>query len=113
MPTHNGSVYIEHTFNQSGKFVGLVTVGDRLFIRYASLDASGNSNDIANRHSCEQKGQDSLVRLLCRRGHLYRSCRYALRGIDLACSGMDLRHQCAVGLLLCLGGLETRKMKQS
>jgi hypothetical protein len=25
MPAHNGSVYIEHTFEQPGKFVGLVT----------------------------------------------------------------------------------------
>ena len=49
-------------------------------------------NDIANRQSFEQKGQDSLVRLLCRRGYLYRSCRYAVRGIDFACSGMDLLH---------------------
>jgi len=29
MPAHNGSVYIEHTFEQPGKFVGLVTVGDK------------------------------------------------------------------------------------
>ena len=26
--------------------------------------------------------------------------------------GMDFYHQCAVGILLCLGSLETRKTKQ-
>jgi len=54
-----------------------------------------------------------MVRVFCWGNPLYRSCRYAVHGIDLAGSGMDLRHQCTVGVLLCLGGLETKETKQS
>ena len=49
-----------------------------------------------------------MVRVFCWGSPLYRSCRDAVHGIDLACSGMDVRHQRAAGLLLCLGSLETR-----
>ncbi len=45
-------------------------------------------------------------------GPLYRSCRCAVRGFDLACSGMDLRHQCAGGILLYLESLDTRETKR-
>ena len=38
---------------------------------------------------------------------IYASCRLDVRRI--VSSGMDLPHQCTIGVLLCLGGLETRR----
>jgi hypothetical protein len=41
-------------------------------------------------------------------GHLYYTCRCPVRRIDFVDSGMDFCYQCAGGILLCLGCLESR-----
>ncbi len=51
-----------------------------------------------------------LVCLLCRSTYLYRFCRLAVRRV--VSSGMALHAQCAGGVFLCLGGLETRETNQ-
>jgi hypothetical protein len=107
----NGLVYIEHTFDQPNKFAARVIMGGQPSGLYTSLDVAGHSNDITIRHSFEQNGQDSLVRLLYRISYLYRSCRLAVRRI--VSSGMDLPHQRAGGVFLCLESLETRETRQS
>ena len=105
----NGSVYAEHTFNQSGTFAGLVTVGGQRSELWRSPDVGGTGMTSHTDTVVNKKGKMPW--------YVYFIEQRSILLLPVGCSQNrllwhDLRHQCTIGVLLCLGGLETREAKQ-